>query len=343
MKNIYETYKDIIVGGFSLETWDDIINRWNEPHRYYHNINHLNHILNQFRILYENNSISKNEYDKLVITSFFHDVIYNPKVTDNEQQSVNYFLDKCFEKNIASDDFKKEITQIILDTGSRNTPTNNLSYIFWEIDNSILSSSISELIDVERKIFKEFQWVSYEKYKEARINFINSCIGIFDGDYDDNLKELIKYVENRKIHIGVYAGSFDPFHIGHMNILKKSMPMFDKVVVAFGNNPDKEKSEKVFPEILDYVHRLSYDGLITDLLDDLETNGVTVTLIRGIRNGIDLSYETNQVSFIQDIRPNTNIVYIPADKQYEHISSSAIRSLMKYDKQKTKKYINCTW
>ena len=82
-----------------------------------------------------------------------------------------------------------------------------------------------------------------------------------------------------------------------------------------------------------------YNGLITDYIDYVENDNVSATLIRGIRNGIDLDYESNQLSFINDIRPNTKVLYIPCDKKYEHISSSAIRNLMIFNSELTKKYL----
>jgi pantetheine-phosphate adenylyltransferase len=333
---VYKKYKYNIISIFSEEIYDDIINRWNEPHRFYHNINHLNYILNEL----ENKlSLTDEEKNTIIIVSFFHDVIYNPKRKDNEERSVEYFIEKCIECNIKSETFIDNISRIIMDTKYRVEPTEKVSKLFWKIDNSVLRFPISKLIEVEHNIFLEYQWVSYVNYKKGRVEFLESCLGTMGNEVDNNLKELIEYVKNRVIRIGIYAGSFNPFHTGHLNILQKSKPLFDKVIVAFGNNPEKEESEKVFPSCLDYIHRLEYNGLITELIDEIEERGSIVTLIRGIRNGVDLSYESNQLSFIKDIRPNTNVIYIPCDKEFEHISSSAIRNLMKFNKDLANKYL----
>ena len=66
---------------------------------------------------------------------------------------------------------------------------------------------------------------------------------------------------------------------------------------------------------------------------------IDVTVIRGLRNGHDLDYEANQLSFLKEIKPDIKVVYIPCDKKYEHISSSAIRSLEKFDEKLSKQYL----
>ena len=57
-----------------------------------------------------------------------------------------------------------------------------------------------------------------------------------------------------------------------------------------------------------------------------------VTLIRGLRNSTDLQYELTQYRFLQELKPDIKVVSIFCDKEYEHISSSAIRNLSKYGK-----------
>jgi pantetheine-phosphate adenylyltransferase len=130
--------------------------------------------------------------------------------------------------------------------------------------------------------------------------------------------------------VGVYAGSFNPFHLGHYNILTKAEKIFDKVIIGFGKNSEKSDNFGLLSQSLDSRDVRFYDGLLTDFIDSLEYENIT--LIRGLRNSTDLQYELTQYRFLQELKPDIQVISIFCDKEYEHISSSAIRMLMKYGK-----------
>ena len=96
--------------------------------------------------------------------------------------------------------------------------------------------------------------------------------------------------------IGVYAGSFNPFHVGHADILHQALEVFDEVIVAIGNNPLKDNDKEPFPfnnPILKIAKVAVFDGLLSDYLKRLSDNNenIEVFLVRGLRNGEDLQYE----------------------------------------------------
>ncbi len=133
--------------------------------------------------------------------------------------------------------------------------------------------------------------------------------------------------------IGVYAGSFSLWHVGHANILRQAFDVFDEVIIAIGQNPMKSNTEKEpFPignTVLGNAKVVYFNGLLSDYLNtlDYEDENSKVFLIRGLRNGEDLQYEQNQLSFIKEMYPSLKVVFFICDKKFEHISSSAVRAL----------------
>jgi len=142
--------------------------------------------------------------------------------------------------------------------------------------------------------------------------------------------------------IGIYAGSFNPFHKGHYNILLKAEEIFDKVIIARGVNPEKSASTYKLPELLKKREIIEYDGLLTECIIDIKKKynyTLKPTLIRGLRNSNDLQYEMTQYRYLQDLMPDIQLISIFCDKEYEHISSSGIRLLSKYGDDKVKNYL----
>lgn len=343
---MYKILKPIIVGIFSEDTYNDLMKKWNEEHRFYHNLNHLEHMLTEIEALYNKKEIDENERIILITIAFFHDVIYDPKSKTNEEDSVSYF-NTCFIKRWLSNQeeinkrkgFVEQVKLSIMATKENTPPSDKLSNLIWSIDNSIFAYAFSTLIEYEHEIYKEFQFVDYETYRMERVKFLQTRIGIFSEIVDKNIEQLMEYVAHRKPNIAIFAGSFNPFHIGHYDILKRAERMFDKVIIGFGTNPDKEKRDVEIPAKIANRECVVYSGLITELITSQESMNQNVTLIRGLRNASDLLYEQNMISFIKDIKSDVNVIYIPCDKKYEHVSSSSINVLKKYNNQKINDYL----
>ncbi len=127
--------------------------------------------------------------------------------------------------------------------------------------------------------------------------------------------------------IALYPGSFNPWHKGHEDILKKALQVFDKVVVLQGHNLSKvEVKDKSFLSAVSKFERADA-GFFVGLLVDVIKDGLFCAVIRGLRNGHDLQYETNNQYWNEDLGCNIPFVYFVCDRTYSHVSSSSIREL----------------
>lgn len=137
----------------------------------------------------------------------------------------------------------------------------------------------------------------------------------------------------------IYPGSFNPWHDGHVDVIKKALLVFDKVVVAIGKNPEKNNNTScvnvhkqiqrtIEPELFNRVEVTFFEGLLTDYLD-MDYMYKYSAVIRGIRNTIDFEYEKNLQYHYEDLGLKIPVIHLISDRKLVHISSSAIKSLNK--------------
>lgn len=295
---------------------ETVLERYEEKHRFYHTMEHLMDVLAG---LEKSGALQ----DDLFLAAVYHDAVYDPKASDNEERSADLFVSEA-EQAKWDGSRVGAVRQYILDTKSHTT-TDERSRLLIESDLAILGGTLDRLVAYEKKIFKEFQFADYNTYKPKRIE----ALGLLNTD--GRLNALIDYVKYRQPRIGVFCGSFNPFHKGHYNILQKAERIFDKVIIAFGKNPEKNDRTWAVPSSIQNRQLGEYSGLLTDYIASI---GHDVIVIRGLRNSTDFDYEQNQYRYIQELMPEINIVNIFCDKEFEHISSSGIRTLEKYNKHK---------
>jgi len=126
----------------------------------------------------------------------------------------------------------------------------------------------------------------------------------------------------------IYAGSFDPVTYGHLNIIERSIELYDKLIVVVAHNTTK-KTMFTPEERVQMIRRcfnievVSYQGLIVNFAKE---NNASV-LIRGIRNTSDFEYESNMAFINKKLNPEIETVFILADQKYIHLSSSMAREL----------------
>ncbi len=137
-----------------------------------------------------------------------------------------------------------------------------------------------------------------------------------------------------KMKIGLFVGSFNPWHQGHQEILNKAEKIFDKIIIAQGYNPEKEvPSYQGLDGFGDNIIYDQFTGLLVDYIDSLKLNNLTPTaLIKGLRNAQDLEYETCMQYTNEDLGLDLPVFYVICDRKLRHVSSSQIRSLEKFKK-----------
>lgn len=135
-----------------------------------------------------------------------------------------------------------------------------------------------------------------------------------------------------KAKIGVFPGQFDPITLGHLDVIRRGVQLFDTLYVAVGINPDKREFFSV-AERVDMIRGLlideptvrveSYAGLTVDFVRKV---GATA-LLRGIRDISDLRYEF-QLAQANRAVGGVETVFIMTGDQYALTSSSLIRQIV---------------
>ena len=135
----------------------------------------------------------------------------------------------------------------------------------------------------------------------------------------------------------VFAGTFDPPTIGHKRVVENCLKMFDEVVVAILINPEKsalftvEERERLLQKLFEKekgVRVLSFDGAAVDLLERENTP----FYVRGVRNTVDFEYENANFFANKKLKGDIVTVYLPAEQDELHISSSLVKNSIKFKK-----------
>ncbi|MEM0997372.1 MAG: pantetheine-phosphate adenylyltransferase [Bacteroidota bacterium] len=133
----------------------------------------------------------------------------------------------------------------------------------------------------------------------------------------------------------LFAGSFDPIHVGHVEIVRRAVPIFDEVLVAIGVHPSKkstfslEDRREMLARSLGDLKNVSvhhYEGLTVEFA---RKHGAQF-LLRGLRAGEDIDYERNVDLINQRLGSELETVFLLSDHQLRHVSSTLIRQVMMY-------------
>lgn len=143
--------------------------------------------------------------------------------------------------------------------------------------------------------------------------------------------------------IAVYAGSFDPITLGHLDIIRRTAAIFDKVVIGILNNPNKtpmfsvEERKEMIAEVTKDIPNVEVDAFSGLVVEFARQKNATV-LIRGLRSTTDFEYELQMAQINKKIEESMDTLFFATDPKYSFISSSAIKELWLY-KQDIRDYV----
>jgi pantetheine-phosphate adenylyltransferase len=133
--------------------------------------------------------------------------------------------------------------------------------------------------------------------------------------------------------IAVFPGSFSPFTLGHKSIVERTLPLFDKLIIAIGinsnktNNFDSEKNQKWIHSLFaneTKIEVLTYEGLTVDFCKKQNSKYI----VRGVRDEKDFEFEKKVAQNNKELNSEIETLLIITLPKYSHISSTIVRDIM---------------
>lgn len=130
----------------------------------------------------------------------------------------------------------------------------------------------------------------------------------------------------------IYAFSGDPITYGHLDIIERAMRLFGRLVVGIGKNPAKkylfslDERVELAKQALQHLPNVEVVGFRGLLFDYAYEHGIS-TIVRGIRNSEDLTYEVMLYQVGDSQQTQIDTVFLPAKQALQHVSSGAVKAL----------------
>ena len=135
------------------------------------------------------------------------------------------------------------------------------------------------------------------------------------------------------MNIAVFPGSFDPITLGHQNIVDRALPLFDKIVVAIGQNSLK-KYHFSLEQRIEFINLTfnnnpkievaTYTGLTIDFCKEVGSNYI----LRGIRNATDYNYENPIAQMNKSMNDNIETIFMSTIPELSAINSTIVRDII---------------
>lgn len=138
------------------------------------------------------------------------------------------------------------------------------------------------------------------------------------------------------MRVALYPGTFDPFTLGHLDVLERALHLFDRIEVTVAVNADKkslfsieERCELIRKCIqhLDRVDVAAHEGLIADRAREAGA----IALVRGLRQVSDFDYEMRMALANRELHSGLETVFMPASGTHAFISSTIVRDIHRWN------------
>lgn len=135
--------------------------------------------------------------------------------------------------------------------------------------------------------------------------------------------------------IAIFPGSFDPITRGHESIINRAIPLFDKIIIAIGDNIEKrgffdiEKRIAMIEKVFEHegkVEVMKFTGLTVDFCKKMEARFI----LRGLRTSADFEFERSIGQINKKLWPEIETIFLLTDPEYTALNSSRVRELIKY-------------
>lgn len=134
--------------------------------------------------------------------------------------------------------------------------------------------------------------------------------------------------------IAIFPGSFDPITLGHASVIKRAIPLFDKIIVAIGVNTlkatyfDLEKRIKMIQAVFadyDNIEVQSYTGLTIEYCREVNAQ----FLLRGLRTSADFEFERSIAQINKQLNPDIETIFLLTQPEHTALNSSIVRDILR--------------
>jgi len=135
--------------------------------------------------------------------------------------------------------------------------------------------------------------------------------------------------------IALFPGTFDPITVGHIDVIDRALPLFDKLVIGIGKNANKEPMFSVEQRLswLNHIYgsnpkveTVIYEGLTVDCCKKVNANFI----VRGIRYVNDFEYEKAIADMNRSLDNNIETVFLTCLPQYTSVASTLVRDVIRH-------------